>query len=250
MTTRIGDAAALKSSPGKLYEQVAMLIQKWIENGELGKGERLPSIASIAESFDVAVVTVRQALAMLEEQGLVERQQGRGTFVSQSAKDKHWLKIESNWDALMQVWGRSKPTALKVRNKFAAPLLSADDGQPAPGYRHLRRVHSADGVPYAVSDLFVDRRHYESYPQRFESEMVIVVLDSLPDVRIESMRQCVTIETADLEHASLLGIPLGSPVGVVRRVICDDAGTVIYLGRAVYRGDIVKLEREIKKPGV
>jgi GntR family transcriptional regulator len=249
MTKRIGDAAALKASPGKLYEQVAMLIQKWIENGDLGKGERLPSIASISQSFDVAIVTVRQALALLEERGLVERQQGRGTFVSQSVRDRHWLKIESNWDSLMQVWGRSKPTSLKVRNKFATPLLSAEDGRAAPGYRHLRRVHSADGVPYAVSDLFVDRRHYESCPQRFESEMVIVVLDSLPEVRIESMRQRVTIETADLEHAALLGIPLGSPVGIVRRVICDDAGTVIYLGRAAYRGDIVTLEREIKKPG-
>lgn len=241
-------AAALKTSPGKLYEQVAMLIRQWIENGELAKGERLPSIAALADSFGVAVVTVRQALALLEECGLIDRHQGRGTFVSEHVKEKHWLKIESNWETLVSVWGRSKPTPLKVRNMFAMPVLSAEDGHAAPGYRHMRRVHSVDGVPYAISDLYVDRRHYSACPERFDSEMVIVVLDSLPQLRIKSMRQRLTIEIADLDHASLLRIPVGSPLGIVRRVICDEAGTVVYLGRAVYRGDIVKLEREITKP--
>jgi GntR family transcriptional regulator len=241
-------AAALKTSPGKLYEQVAMLVQQWIENGELAKGERLPSITALAESFGVAVVTVRQALALLEERGLIDRHQGRGTFVSEHVKEKHWLRIESNWETLVSVWGRSKPTPLKVRNAFAMPVLSAEDGHAAPGYRHMRRVHAVDGVPYAVSDLHVDRRHYAECPERFDSEMVIVVLDSLPQCRIKSMRQRVTIEIADLDHASLLKIPVGAPLGIVRRVICDEDGTVVYLGKAVYRGDIVKLEREITKP--
>lgn len=225
-----------------------MLISKWIESGDLGKGERLPSIASLAQSFSVAVVTVRQALELLEARGLIDRHQGRGTFVAEGVKEKRWLKIESNWGALMQVWGRSKPTPLKVSQIFAMPALLPEDGHAAPGYRHMRRVHSVDGMPYAVSDLYVDRRQYTKCPERFDSEMVIVVLDSMPNVKIKSMRQCLTIETADLEHASLLKIPVGSALGIVRRVICDESGTVIYVGRAVYRGDIVKFEREIPKP--
>lgn len=241
-------AAALRTSPGKRYEQVAMLIEQQIKSTGAGHGERLPSIASLAESFGVAVVTVRQALQLLETRGLIERHQGRGTFVSNRVKDKRWLKIESNWGALMQVWGRSKPTPLKLPHRFSMPSLLPEDGRAAPGYRHMRRVHSADGMPYAVSDLHVDRRLYEVCPDRFDAEMVIVVLDSMPEVRIKSMRQCLTIETADLEHASLLNIPVGAALGIVRRVICDDTDKVIYVGRAVYRGDIVKLERELTKP--
>lgn len=243
-------ATALKTSPGKRYEQVAMLIHKWIESDRLTRGEKLPSIKELAKSFDVAVATVRQALKLLEDKGLINRQQGSGTFVAKGAQEKRWLKIESSWESLVQVWGRSKPTALKVRNLFAVPELSPDEGNAAPGYRHMRRVHSLDGTPYAISDLYVDRRPYALCPERFESEMVIVVLDSLPDVHIKTMRQCLTIETADLEHASLLKIPVGSPLGVVRRVICDDVGTVIYVGLAVYRGDIVKFEREFQKSGI
>jgi GntR family transcriptional regulator len=248
MTPNKAAAAALKTSPGKRYEQVAMLIAKWIESGELGEGEQLPAISALAESFSVAVVTVRQALHLLESRGLIDRHQGRGTFVAQGVQERRWLKIESNWGALMPVWGRSKPLPLKVSNIYAMPTLLPEDGQAAPGYRHMRRVHSVDGMPYAVSDLHVDQRQYAVCPDRFDSEMVIVVLDSLPDVRIKSMRQCLTIETADLEHASLLKITVGSPLAIVRRVICDESDAVIYVGRAVYRGDIVKFEREIPKP--
>ena len=77
--------------------------------------------------------------------------------------------------------------------------------------------------------------------------MVIVVLDSLPSVKIRTMRQCLTIETADLEEASLLEIPVGAPVGIMRRVICDRNGHCYLCGRGRYRGDLVKLERELKK---
>jgi DNA-binding transcriptional regulator YhcF (GntR family) len=111
----------LKASPGKLYEQVAALIQKRIQSGAWVKGERLPSIEALAKSFDVAVVTVRQALKLLEEKGLIDRHQGRGTFVAIDAQEKRWLKLESNWEALIKMWGRSRPKSLKVTDVSAPP---------------------------------------------------------------------------------------------------------------------------------
>jgi GntR family transcriptional regulator len=237
----------LRTSPGVLYQHVAALIRKRIHDADYVAGERLPSIEKLAESFQVAVVTVRQALLLLEQEGLIERQQGRGTFVARSLREKRWLKLESSWDALIRMWGRSKPRPIKVFDTVGSPILQPEDGNPAPAYRYMRRVHFAEDVPYAAIDLYVDRRLYALCPERFDSEMVIVVLDSLPQVKIKDMRQCLTIATADLETASLLEVPVNSPVGVVRRVIRDQNDVVIYLGEAVYRGDLVKLERALKK---
>lgn len=248
MSKRNTITTSLKNSPGKLYEQVATLLQKRIDSGDWVRGERLPSMEALSDSFSVAVVTIRRALMLLEQKGLINRQQGRGTFVTSDNANKRWLTLESNWEALIQMWGRSKPRALNVHDTVAMPTLLPEDGNAALSYRHMRRVHSSGGVAYAVSDLFVDRRLYALNPQRFDREMVIVVLHSLPEVRIKSMRQCLTIETADLEIASLLEISVGAPVGIMRRVIRDQANTVIYVGRATYRGDLVKLEREFKKP--
>src|SRR5687768_12680934 len=106
--------AALKAAPGLLYEHVAALVRKRIHDGRWVAGERLPSIEALAREFGVAVVTVRQALALLEDEALVERQQGRGTFVAASIREKRWLTLESNWDALIRMWGKSKPRPIKV----------------------------------------------------------------------------------------------------------------------------------------
>jgi GntR family transcriptional regulator len=240
-------SAALKSAPGRLYENIAALIRQRIESGHWVPRERLPSIEELARTFGVAVVTVRQALRLLETDGLVKRRRGSGTYVAEHVKERQWLKLESSWDALIQMWGKSRPRPIKVLDAIGMPLLGPEDGTSAPAYRYMRRVHLADEVPYAVIDLYLDRRLYVLHPDRFDSEMAIVVLDSMPDVTINSMRQCLTIGTADLETARLLNVAVNSPVGKVRRVIRDQNDTAIYIGIAVYRGDLVKLEREVKR---
>lgn len=239
---------ALRSGHGKLYERIATLMRNEIGAGRWVPGERLPSLDSLARHYGVALATVRQAIALLEAEGMVRRRQGRGTFVSEELPEKRWLKLESNWSSLLKMWGRSKPQLLKVQDEVASPILHADDGTPAPSYHFMRRVHRADGVPYAVVNIYVDQRLYRRAPEQFDSEMVVVVLERFEDVQVASVRQCLTIGSADLQVASLLNIPVNAPVGEVRRVLQDANGTVIYVGEAVYRGDLVRLEREIKRP--
>lgn len=242
-------AAALKAAPGTLYENVATLIRQGIDSGRWVPCERLPSIEALAETFGVSVVTVRQALARLEESGLILRRHGSGTYVAPAYKERQWLKLESNWETLIRMWGKSRPRPLKVMDSVGVPIVGPDEGVAAPAYRYMRRVHLADDTPYVVIDLYVDRRLYALHPGRFDTEMAIVVLDSMPEVEIKSMRQRLTIGTCDLDTATLLGIPANSPVGTVRRVIRDQNDIIIYVGTAIYRGDIVQLEREITKAG-
>ena len=235
----------LKEAPGLLYQHVAALIRKRIEQGEWVAGERLPAIPKLAESYGTAIVTIRQALAELEQDGLVDRQQGRGTFVCESPTPRRWLKLESSWDTLIKLWGQSTPRPLKVHDSIGTTLLDPDEGIAAPAYRYMRRVHYSDNLPYTIVDIYLDRRLYALCPERFDTESVIFVLDSLPEVEIRSMRQCLTIGTADLEVAELLDIAPNAPVGIVRRVVRDQNDVAIYVGEATYRGDLVKLEREM-----
>jgi len=145
------------------------------------------------------------------------------------------------------MWEGSKPRILKVMDTIGSPPLAARDGTPAPTYRYMRRVHSSDNLAYAVIDIYLDRRLYAMASEKFDSRMVIPILETLPGVEIKNARQILTIATADVETARLLDIPVNSPVGEVRRVLQDQDGVVIYLGEAIYRGDVVKLERVLKK---
>ncbi len=65
-----------------LYLQLAGLIREQIRNGELARGGKLPSIRAAAEEYAVSVGTVRHVYTLLEQEGLIVVDRGRGTFVS------------------------------------------------------------------------------------------------------------------------------------------------------------------------
>lgn len=244
----IGLAAVdkIRQTRGALYVQVANLLKRRILNRAWLPGEKIPSIEKLAEDFNVAVVTVRQAIALLEDDGFVQRRQGSGTFITELAANRKWVALESTWDSMLKKWESSSAKIVHQDDSVASPILDSSDGIPAPAYRFLRRVHFSDDLAYAVINIYVDRRLFGLAPERFDKEMVILVLQSLPDVKIAEAKQTITIGTADIEVAELLGIPVNSPVGEVRRVITDSEGTVIYVGEATYRGDLVRLESVLK----
>ena len=64
-----------------LYAQVAAALRRRIEEGYWVPGEQISPLDELEKEFHVARVTVRQAAELLEKEGLVQRQQGRGTFV-------------------------------------------------------------------------------------------------------------------------------------------------------------------------
>ncbi len=65
----------------RLYEQMAQHIREQIVNGELDAGDQLPNERSLAEQFGVSRTVVREAIKSLKQEGLVEVQAGRGTFI-------------------------------------------------------------------------------------------------------------------------------------------------------------------------
>src|SRR3546814_19207214 len=67
-----------------MYLQLSTLMRRRISVGEWPQDMRLPALEELMQEFGVARVTVRQALALLEAEGLVTRKQGRGTFVTGS----------------------------------------------------------------------------------------------------------------------------------------------------------------------
>ena len=64
-----------------LYVQISELLHREIAAGHWLAGERLPTESKLAQDLDVAVGTLRKALTVLEEDGLLERRQGSGTYV-------------------------------------------------------------------------------------------------------------------------------------------------------------------------
>jgi GntR family transcriptional regulator len=230
-----------------LYVQLAELFRQRIAKGLWRHGEKLPSLDELAREFKVARVTVRQAVDRLARDGLVSPQRGRGTFVTGTPRDDRWLRVETTLQSLSDVYRDTQPTILNIdESTRRPPLLSDADGVAAPEYVYMRRVHSHEGRPYCVIGIHIDAEIFAREPQRFRGETVIPLLMAMPSVRIVTARQVLTISTADLEVAHLLGIGVNAPVAEVRRVFTGPKRRVIYLGEVTYRGDFIHVEFDLK----
>jgi GntR family transcriptional regulator len=229
-----------------LYVQLAELFRQRISKGIWKAGDKLPSLEQLATEFEVARVTVRQAVERLTRDGLVSPQRGRGTFVTGAPQDNRWLRVETTLQNLADVYRDTHPTILNIDEATRSPLMSDADGVPAEQYVHMRRVHARQSQPYCVIDIYLDRAIFAKHPTRFRKETVIPILMAMPTVKIVTARQVLTISTADLEVARHLGISVNAPVAQVRRVFTGPKRRVIYLAEVTYRGDFVHMEIDLK----
>ncbi len=240
-------SSSLTRSQVPLYLQLATVMRQRIAAGRWRSGQRLPTLQELVREFGVSRVTVREAVGTLEDEGLIWRKQGKGTFVAKQAKKRRWLNLQTDWSSLTSIIEGTVTRLLDVREVDRPPRIEASDGLAAPAYTCLRRVHSHDGAPYALIDIYLDRRLFRRAPEVFKHQMVLPALETMPGVEIATAWQTLVIGTADLEAADLLEIPLNVPVAEIRRVVVDRTGTVVYLGEVVYRGDFVRLDINLKR---
>jgi GntR family transcriptional regulator len=239
-------ASISRSSPHPFYAQLADLLRQRIARGMWTKGQKLPSIEQLMHEFDVARVTVRQAVNLLAQEGLLSPQAGRGTFVTTTLAQDRRLKMQTSLRELADVYSNDKPELMLIEEASAVPPLLPTDGKPAAQYHFMRRVHSAKGEPYCIISIYLDDRVFRMAPARFRKETVIPVLLDLKKVKIARAQQSVTISTADAEVSGHLALSFNSPVVLVRRVFTAADDTVLYLGEVTYRGDYIHFEMDLR----
>jgi GntR family transcriptional regulator len=71
-----------RGAPEPLYLQLAGILREQIQSGQLPPRSRIPSITRLVEEHDLGQVTVRNALKVLQAEGLIMTVPGRGTFVA------------------------------------------------------------------------------------------------------------------------------------------------------------------------
>lgn len=236
----------LDASPLPRYRQLADLFRHRIARGFWSSGDRLPTLEALMREFEVARVTVRQAVDVLSREGLLSAQQGRGTFVTGLPRRERPLRLHTTLRDLAEVYRHDRPRLTLIDEATAMPTLQQGEGRLAAGYQFLRRVHSRGDEPYCVIAIYLDRRVFRMAPKRFRTETVVPVLLDLPRVKIADARQTLVISSADVEVAKLLGIAINAPVAEVRRVCIDPEGVLLYLGEVTYRGDFIRLEMDLE----
>lgn len=226
------------------YLQVASVLSRRIRDGYWAVGEKIATLEELEREFGVARVTVRQAVDLLQDEGLVKSFQGRGTFVTRAPGNDRWLQLATDWDGLISHIRNNVPQFLPFDGP-AVPRLDESDGIAAPAYKYLCSLQRRGTEPYGFARVHIAQHIFERAPDLFTSRVALVVLAELDGIAISRARQTFTIGAADIETARHLDIALNAPTAEARCVVTDGDRTVLYVGEITYRGDCVRLNIEL-----
>ena len=245
MVTALRARQALEDNENPLYVSLAKLLQTQVIEGELLPGSQLPTIEQIAKQYGVAKVTVRQAIGLLTDKGLVQSIQGKGTYVATKSRERRLIRLASDWETFLNSVEGNTADMLSENDVVATADTVAGALTPELPYRHMLRIHSTGEVPYALLDIYLDRRCYDLAPRDFDTGMIVSLLRQIPAADAHSMDQVLRITSADIETSGHLDITVNAPIGEVRRTITNSRGEVIYYSHGKYRSDIVTFETRI-----
>ncbi len=223
------------------YLQLASLFRQHIVSGEWEIDSQIPTVEKLASEYGVAGMTIRQALGQLEQDGLIERFRAKGTFVRKRPSQDLWCDVQTDWNGLLMARENAIITILSDRRGATLDQDQFDVGTVAPSYRHLQRRHVRDDEPFLLADVYVDERISDLIPEEhYTTTTAMRLVSDLPGVKVADAYQVLTIDSADMETASQLEIPLSHPVAKVQRQALDDKGTLILVANGIYRGDKVR----------
>lgn len=227
-----------KNLPVPLYHQLECVLRRAIESGEYEAGQQIPNEGQLAERFSVSKITVRQALHGLANHGYVQREQGRGTFVSKLPLDQGPHELLGFNEEIERRHLRPSTKVLKI-DIIKADVAIAPPLELAPGARvvRLKRLRLADGEPMGVQTAHIPCALAPGLEnENFEDRSLYDLLRSRglwPARARETHRASV----ADRAAARLLRIPMGAPVFAAERITFLANGKPFEFVESVMRGD-------------
>ena len=140
------------AAPLPLYLQIAELLARQIKAGYWHRGERLPTEAALAQRLGVAIGTLRKALALLAQQGVLERIQGSGTYVRKTVGTGQIYELFR----LELTTGPGLPTArvLEVVRVPRPTSVPAIDASKRSQLWRIRRLRLLSQVPVALEEIW------------------------------------------------------------------------------------------------
>jgi len=203
----------------KLASRVREEVRDRIRDGRFSEGVQLPPEVELATSFGVSRTTVREALLQLEQEGLLIRRHGHGTFVRSAARLRGSLNANLSATEVIRGHGMEPGTSharvgeVGVDDEAAAPLGLA----PGAPVVRLERVRTADGRPVIFTVDVIPRRLF-SDPE-LDTDALLDPGLSLYRFYVERLGRSITdgqasirLTRADALVADRLGIPAGSPI--------------------------------------
>ena len=236
----------MSPNPGKITK--ADVVRRHLEaviEGGLGPHDKLPTERELADEFDISRLTVRRALDQLENDGVVYRVQGAGTFVSEKSITKSFELTSFSEDMRARGLVPGSLSTKVVVMPAGAHIGYALGLSPAEQVVHIRRVRTADYAPMCVENSYLPESLVPDLVERLGNESLYRVLDEQFSLRLERADQVIKVTVLDPTVAAELQVPPFSPAFLVTRTGYDERGRAVEFAESLYRGDRYSYELSV-----
>jgi GntR family transcriptional regulator len=222
-----------------LYYQISSILRGRILSGELPPGAPLAGEEALGREYGVSRITVRRALSILESEGLIDRQRGRGTFVSDAVRRVEPTRFSGSMEDMIALGIQTSTRVLDQQYieppDHVAERLNLDDGARVLKLDKLRLI---EGQPFSIVINYLP----ESIGRRLSvddlsDKPLLVVLEEKLNIKADEAVQSVEATAADADAASLLDVAIGDPLLRVERTVYDLRQNPVEYVSIRYRAD-------------
>lgn len=225
-----------KRTNNSLYFNIKEQLLKQIQTGEYAVGQKLPTEAELCEMFDASRTTIRLALSELEVQGILERIQGKGTFVKR--KELQLIQTRSfTEDVLMS--GR-EPVNKILEAKVIPAEMPLNDFLQVPvnsPVSQLLRVRFADNEPLLYERTYIAWSMAPGLVNDYTEGSLFSFLETKHNLKAHRSVEQLKPILADKTARKLLGVKEGSPCLQVKTFTYLADNTPLEYSFGVFRGD-------------
>jgi GntR family transcriptional regulator len=235
---------------GRTPEDVRRILVGQISAGQLRPGQRLGAERALAAELGVSRATLRQALAVLAENGMVRRVPGRGggTFISKG-------KIERDLSRVVGVPALLRSQGVVAGTRVMSARLSAADEAAAQALRlhagdlviDLVRIRLADGSPISVEHAMLPADRFPGLLELPLGGSVYELLEERYATRPKEALERIEVVAASPDEAMVLDVAAGAPLLSITRTTTDTEDEPIEFSHDLFRADRTRIV--VRTPG-
>lgn len=241
-----------ESATGPKYRRIAADLRGRIRSGQYQGGSVLPSQRKLSEDYAVTLMTMRQALQVLEADGLIAQQAGRGTFVLPMPLSHHLQSLRSLADEL-SAQGVSLRTDVLGRQDRKLPKDVETRVGGSGGGRGLRleRLRTVHGRALIHQVSWVPEPWGSQVREcDFTIEPLYASLKRICGLDVARAQETLVAQSLSEQVAVQVGLPAGRPVLVMERTTYDERGRAFVADTAVILDQRVRVVTERRPASV
>jgi len=240
-----------KNSATPMYEQIANELRKEIVSNVYGNRGNIGTHQQLTQRFGVSIITVRKAVQLLESEGLVTIQQGKGTFVRRSNLVDPLKGLTAITD-LMKSMDVKTATTVPVYEMMPTPENLQRDVQDGLGKNtlFLCRVANVNDVPYSCAEMYIPEKYAQCFTRESVAENTIYSIYQNPiGIKLGRGKQIIRATGAEGINARCLNLPNNWPVLQIERKAYSESGELIQYLILTYEASkySFEVEMELKK---